>query len=249
MYVRGRGVLPPELSRIESTVQSPSGEPFQFPPTELALDCHYAAKGMPRNLRSDEEEDDDSEFGPSFLWGSVYNVATLGGLFFSNTPNISELSSTGKNIPDGVMILDGNSCERNYQMIGNDITDIDQKQRKKNIESAYDELLKISLSACHAENLLFKKITTVDALEFTSIITTQLNILKLIVDGLFASKIITNVNVAKTHPQYERYREALSVSGNKEIDAVVLLTWISTVIHANKERVHLVWSKMHGKIL
>ena len=234
---------------------------YDFPPTESAMNCHYSARGMPRNLISSSvnknqriEDDEDDDFSPSFLWGSVYSVATLGGLFFSNSTSSGSgsgstaVSESEKTIGiEKKMTYDGNSCMVTNQSIENDNDVLDVPNSiPKNIGYAFDNLLKISVAASGADNLLFKNTNDIDASEFTILITTQLNILKDLIEELLNNKVIGNVSITKNHPQYYQYYYALCTSANKEIDAVLLLTWVSRMINNNKERIHLIWSNMHG---
>ena len=227
-----------------------SGPPFDFSPTESCLNCHSAAKGMPRNLVSEAEEEEG--FGPSFLWGSVFTVASLGGLLFSSeSSSAGAVTTSGKETGVKDVILDGNSCLLNTRAMENDGSDGHEESNENHVGVGYsfDHLLKISIAASKPEILLYTKTREVDASEFSTLINSQLSILKTIVEELLASRVVTNVSISKTHPQYQRYLEALSIAGNKEIDAVILLQWISDIIAANRERMHLVWPKLHGKSL
>ena len=209
---------------------------------------------MPRNLVSSNvkneiiEDDEDDEFSPSFLWGSVYS---LGGLFFSNSstgPGSSNLPQPEKNkMVKNKMILDGNSCMLSNRLLenNNDVLDV-PNSILKNISNAYDNLLKISVAASGVNDLLLNSSSEMDAVEFTIIIAAQLNILKDLIEELLNNKVVSNVSITKYHPQYYQYYEALCTFANKEMDAVLLLTWISRIIEINKERIHLIWSNMHG---
>ena len=264
LYIRGRGVLPQEMSRIDIEFHGPYGDEnggemtdysYDFLHSEAALNCHFAARGMPRNLISSNkkneiiEDEEDDEFSPSFLWGSVYS---LGGLFFSNSSTGSGSSNLSQ--PDenkavmNKIILDGNSSmlTNRLHVDNNDVLDV-PNSIPKNVGNAYDNLLRISVAASGANDLLLYNTLEVDAAEFTIIITTQLNILKDLIEELLNNKVISNISITKNHPQYYQYYEALCISGNKEIDAVLLLTWISRIIEINKERIHLIWSNMHGR--
>jgi hypothetical protein len=119
---------------------------------------------------------------------------------------------------------------------------------QRNVGYAFDNLLRISIAATHVDTLLFRMTVDVDSTEFAALINTLLALLRSSVEDLLSSKVVSNASISKSHPQYRQYLDALCCSGNKEVDAVVLLVWISRIITANKPRVHLVWPKMHGML-
>jgi hypothetical protein len=245
LYVRNRGVLPASLATLTVEFRNhTAGGPFQFGPSEAALDCHFAARGTPRHLNAMQMEDDD-DYGPSFLWGSVYTVASLGGMLFQSSPNATAPSA--EKVPDerDEVILDGNSCAFSRRNMAMDLPNQSQGVQR-NVGFAFDNLLRISIAATHVDTLLFRMTVEVDSTEFAALIATLLAILRSSVEDLLSSKVVSNASISKSHPQYRQYLEALCCSGNKEVDAVVLLVWISRIITANKSRVHLVWPKMHG---
>ena len=201
-------------------------------------------------MNSDELKVEEEEFGPSFLWGSVYNVASLGGILFQNKQD--DLLSVDRDRDcSSEELLDANSCPfsaRNASM--SEESDFLKTAHTAGIRSvgyAYDNLLRISIEASDVATLLFRLTADIDSIEFSSIVTTQLSILRDLVEGLLSSRVVSNAIISRTHPQYKQYSEALSAAGNKELEAVVLLGWISRIITANKSRVHLVWPSMHGK--
>jgi hypothetical protein len=250
LYVRSRGVLPVQLASLALDFKNPLGGAFQFHPSSRALDCHFAARGAPRNLNSDELKVEEEEYGPSFLWGSVYNVASLGGMLFQNKQDaLMDVDRDRDYSSDET--LDANSCPfstRNASM--SEESDFLKAAHTAGIRSvgyAYDNLLRISIQASDVATLLFRCTADIDSIEFTSIVTTQLSILRDLVEGLLSSRVVSNAIISRTHPQYKQYSEALSAAGNKELEAVVLLGWISRIITANRSRVHLVWPSMHGK--
>lgn len=230
--------------------KNPLGGAFQFYPSSRALDCHYAARGAPRNLNSDELKVEEEEYGPSFLWGSVYNVASLGGILFQNRQDAYLADDRDRDYSSDE-ILDANSCPfsvRNASMSEEgDYLKSAVTSCTRSVGYAYDNLLRISVQASDVATLLFRLTADIDSIEFTSIVTTQLSILRELVEGLLSSRVVSNAIISRTHPQYRQYSEALSAAGNKELEAVVLLGWISRIITANKSRVHHVWPSMHGK--
>lgn len=248
MYVRSRGVLPVQLASLALDFKNPLGSAFQFNHSEAALDCHFAARGAPRNLSASLNDAIDGDFGPSFLWGSVYSVASLGGILFQDNPNMGVSGGDKESEGRRDITLDGNSCLFTSRNAAMDFPNT-APAMSKNVGYAFDNLLRISMAASHVDALLFRMIVEVDGAEYTSIITAQLGLLKGLVDELLTSTVVSNVIISKSHPQYKQYLNALSCTGNKEVDAVVLLGWISRIITANKARVHLVWPKMHGKII